>query len=125
MTARERRRLVTCLAISIVVATLLSIALWNRSFNTLQSLTTDKLFQTWKPADVRDAAARVVIVGIDDNAIRELGRFGNWPRRSYLPQRLRRFFDSASVCRGHRPGACRHRHIGRCARVREPTGLAL
>lgn len=84
MTRRERRRLAISVGLSAAVAMLLTGALWNGLFGSMQAAATDRLlFQGWSAPGVTDAAARAVIVAIDDASIHRLGRFGDWPRGHY------------------------------------------
>lgn len=83
MTRREQRRLGLSIGLTVVVATLLTLALQARSFSTLQSIAADIFFQTWLASDVRAVADNVVIVAIDDASVQRLGRFGDWPRSHY------------------------------------------
>src|SRR4051794_2869692 len=87
MTPRERRRLVVSLSISFILAFFLTILLWYGSLSTLQNRSLDIVYQTYRDGAGEDElfrqARNVVIVGIDDAAIRKLGRFGEWPRSYY------------------------------------------
>jgi adenylate cyclase len=83
MTRRDRRRLMVSLALAFAVASFLTLALIQGWFTAFQNLTTDRVFQTLTSDDLRRTANNVVIVGIDEKSIRELGRFGDWPRAHY------------------------------------------
>ncbi len=84
MTQRERRRLAVILAMSAVIATVLSFGLAIGALHGLQGTAQDLFFQTWGGAGVKSAAANAVIIAIDDHSIEELRlRQSEWPRAYY------------------------------------------
>ncbi|MBM2811449.1 MAG: adenylate cyclase [Chloroflexi bacterium] len=84
MNRRERRRIIVSVGIAVGAAALLSLALIATTLDRLQSLAVDYLvFQSWQEPGVKQAASNVVIIAIDTPSLRQLGRFGDWPRRYY------------------------------------------
>ncbi len=84
MTQRERRRLALILAMSAMIAVLLAFGLATGSLATLQGQSQDLFFQTWSGSGVKEAAANVVIVAIDDRSLEQLQRrHSEWPRVYY------------------------------------------
>lgn len=79
MDAKLRRRLLISLSLSVLISTLMSMALLNGYLRPLQLQSSDLLFRT-KPDTV---AKWAVLVAIDDRSLAELrpkGRLFNWPR---------------------------------------------
>lgn len=100
MTRRERRRLALTLALSALLALILCLALAAGALGTLQASSYDVLFQTWDDRGIKDAAARAVIVAIDDRSVAEIGlRHGEWPRALYarVVDRLREAYARGIV----------------------------
>jgi adenylate cyclase len=84
MTRREYRRLALILALSALLALILSVALANGALSTLQAASQDFFFFTFEGRGVKHKTDSVVIVAIDDRSMKELNRrFGEWPRTYY------------------------------------------
>lgn len=77
---KRKRRFVTGLAIAIVIGSLYCLISHFDLFHGMQQQSSDILFKAAALNSGSEPADDIVIIGIDDRSLDELGRFSSWPR---------------------------------------------
>jgi adenylate cyclase len=83
MRSRKRKRTFTGLGIAAVIGIVLCLAFSFNLLSRMQLQSSDFLFKVGGASSAAGSAERIVIVGIDDKTLQELGHFPSWPRYYY------------------------------------------
>ena len=78
-----KRRLPIVLAVALGTGILCCMAFLINTFNSMQLYSGDVLFKTSYMIQPTDTSDKIVIVAIDDNSLKELGKISLWPRSYY------------------------------------------
>lgn len=77
------RRLPIVMAVALGTGMLCCLAFMGNMFDSMNLYSSDILFRTSAGYETTDSSDKIVIVGIDDKSLQELGRISLWPRAYY------------------------------------------
>jgi CHASE2 domain-containing sensor protein len=79
----RRKRFVVGLIVATSIGAVLCVAFGFDLFYSMQLQSSDFLFKATNPVFSKEPDDRVIVIGIDDKSLSELGKFSLWPRSHY------------------------------------------